>query len=295
MKHIEDKIRFYRESSFRLRDLRNVNPVRPVLDNSCFFRSKADFVYDKHTHTAYEWIVSESRPYSCFLNGRLVSMPAGRLLPVQPGDTHQGILEDGQELFVISFLIESDGPPGETPTLFRKDAPESARILDPATVPDAMKIYRVFHELSRNDSPRSGYILGGLFSALFWTLLPAWPEAILHPFFLRETVQEAFRDNLTELFRKHVHARPDVETLAAAMHMAPRSFERKCREVFGLPPRAAFLAFQFRHLEKWVACSELSMKEIGARYGFENQFHFSRLFKRHFGVSPLQYRRDRRV
>ena len=48
MHHTEDKPRFHRESSFRLRDLCNANPVRPALDNCCFFQAKTDFVYDPH-------------------------------------------------------------------------------------------------------------------------------------------------------------------------------------------------------------------------------------------------------
>lgn len=291
---VEDKERFFRESSFRLRDRRGVNPVRPVLDNCCFFQAKADFVYDPHVHAAYELIVSDDRPYACFLNGGHLTMPAGKLLLVQPGDTHQGILECGQTLFVATFLIEFDSPGGEPATLFRKNAPLAGRILDPETIAHAPELCRLLREAGRDESPRSGFVLGGIFSALFWTLLPAWPEAILDPAFLRETVQETFRDNLFRLFRKHVHDGIRVADLAAEMRMTPRSLERKCREVLHLPPGAAFLDFKLRDLAKLVAGSELSMKEIAARYGFENQFHFSRLFKRRFGTSPTEYRRRNR-
>jgi len=294
MHHTEDKPRFHRESSFRLRDLCNANPVRPVLDNCCFFQAKTDFVYDPHVHAAYELIVSDGQPYACFLNGEHLTMPAGQLLVVQPGDTHQGILSCGQKLFVVTFLIEFD-PPGEvSPVLFRKEASLAARILDPAAIPHAPELCGVLREASRDESPRSGFVLGGIFSALFWTLLPAWPEALLDPVFFRETVQETFRDNLFRLFRAHVCDGIRVAALAAAMGMTPRSFERKCREVLHMPPGAAFLDFKLRHLEKLVARSELSMKEIAARYGFENQFHFSRLFKRRFGESPTEYRRRHR-
>lgn len=292
--HTEDGTRFFRESSFRLRDRRGVNPVRPVLDNCCFFQAKTDFVYDPHVHSVYELIASEDRPYGCFLNGERLTMPAGRLLPVQPGDLHQGILERGQKLFVTTFLLEFDAPEGEAPTLFRKGTPLAARILDPAGIPHAAEIFRELRELGRDESPRSSFVLGGLFTALFWTLLPAWPEAVLDPAFLRETVQEAFRDNLARLFVNHVRDRVRVSEFAAAMRMTPRSFERKCRELLGMPPRAAFLDFKFRHLEELVVRSELSMKEIAGRYGFENQFHFSRLFRRHFGISPTGYRRRAR-
>ncbi len=294
MQQIEEQLRFHREFRFGPGRLRSINPIRPQLEHSCFFQSKTDFVYDKHIHAAYELILSASRPYACFLNGEHLRMDAGQLLLIQPGDTHQGILEHGQELFVATFGMEFDDPQDKNAVLFRNGAPLAQRLLNPANVPHATELMRMFQTLSRSDSARSGYVLNGLFSALFWTLLPGWPEMILNPMFLKETVQEKFRDNLLEQFRKRVHRGACVEELASAMGMTPRSLERKCHEVLQMPPKAAFLNFQFHHLEKWVARSELSIKEISDRYGFENQFHFSRLFKQQFGVSPTQYRKQKR-
>ena len=52
----------------------------------------------------------------------------------------------------------------------------------------------------------------------------------------------------------------------------------------------AFMKYKLKQIEKYVRYSELTMIEISELFGFENQFHFSRLFKAHFGKSPMQYR-----
>ena len=41
---------------------------------------------------------------------------------------------------------------------------------------------------------------------------------------------------------------------------------------------------------RMLLTSELSVKEIASMVGFEDQFHFSRNFKKHFGYSPSEYR-----
>ena len=35
------------------------------------------------------------------------------------------------------------------------------------------------------------------------------------------------------------------------------------------------------------------LPEIAESLGFENYYYFSRLFKNHFGVSPMQYRKEK--
>ena len=81
MHHTEDKPRFHRESSFRLRDLCNANPVRPVLDNCCFFQAKTDFVYDPHAgrsnvawgdgHVSSEGVGTINTGHDCAVEARV--------------------------------------------------------------------------------------------------------------------------------------------------------------------------------------------------------------------------------
>jgi transcriptional regulator GlxA family with amidase domain len=40
-----------------------------------------------------------------------------------------------------------------------------------------------------------------------------------------------------------------------------------------------------------VIGTERSIREIAERFGFENQFHFSRVFKKCTGLSPSTYRK----
>ena len=38
--------------------------------------------------------------------------------------------------------------------------------------------------------------------------------------------------------------------------------------------------------------TQLPIKEVGIAIGYENQFHFSRAFKKIYGVSPSQWKKE---
>jgi len=41
--------------------------------------------------------------------------------------------------------------------------------------------------------------------------------------------------------------------------------------------------------------SSMAVREVAARVGFEDPYHFSRFFKRHTGTSPRTYRQHARL
>ncbi len=53
----------------------------------------------------------------------------------------------------------------------------------------------------------------------------------------------------------------------------------------------------FNHLKMEKACrflthTDLKVKEVGRRLGYEDQYYFSRIFSKHIGLSPAKYRKE---
>lgn len=286
----EDKRLFFRESTIRFRDLRNFNPIQPIFDNGCFFCSKTDFIYKKHKHELYEMIIPEDENYTCFLNGARVQVPSGCLLLLQPGDIHQDILKKGEHFFVITFSIEINESLCDKTTIFQKRSPNNARIINYMEINYAADIFDVFYKMSKVDFSRSYYVLNGLFQSFFWRIISGFPDNVLNPSFLKNSLQENFKDNLMVIFNSYAFSKISVKDMARKMKLSPRSFDRKCHEIIGQSPRAAFMDYKLNQIKKYVRHSELTINEISELFGFENQFHFSRLFKKHFGKSPMQFR-----
>ena len=83
---------------------------------------------------------------------------------------------------------------------------------------------------------------------------------------------------------------PTLGHLAAEIGLHPahvsRVFRRACGETLGEYVRRR----RIEEAERALA-SDLSLAEIAAQAGFSDQAHFTRVFRRHFGVSPGARRR----
>lgn len=82
-----------------------------------------------------------------------------------------------------------------------------------------------------------------------------------------------------------------VEVIARQANLSPSRFHAVFVEHLGTGPMA-----YVRHLRMAEACrlllrDDTSVAEAGRLVGFENQFHFSRAFRKHTGVCPREYRR----
>lgn len=82
-----------------------------------------------------------------------------------------------------------------------------------------------------------------------------------------------------------------VESLAEVASMSRSSFAEIFASAFGLPPMS--MVRQIRMERAWKLLEQgdaMTMTTIARRVGFSSRSHFSRTFKRHFGVSPITRR-----
>ena len=78
---------------------------------------------------------------------------------------------------------------------------------------------------------------------------------------------------------------PDLETLVAVTALSRRQVERKCKAVYGLPPK--MLARKYRALRAAISLAkhEMDVHEL-VDHGFYDQSHFIREIKYFTGVTP---------
>ena len=86
-----------------------------------------------------------------------------------------------------------------------------------------------------------------------------------------------------------------VAQMAAIVHMGESAFAKRFRAAMGDSPRAWFNARRARAAAEALFDDGATVSEVAARFGFGNEFYFSRFFKRHFGASPSAWRRQRRI
>lgn len=82
----------------------------------------------------------------------------------------------------------------------------------------------------------------------------------------------------------------DMELLAKELGVSYSWFRSTFAAHTGLSPHQYLLELRLLHARSRLAETRLSVKEIAAEAGFEDEYYFSRLFRHKLGLSPSQWR-----
>lgn len=114
-------------------------------------------------------------------------------------------------------------------------------------------------------------------------------------------VRAATRD---ELYRRLHHARDyilacydtpiQLADMAAVSHLSVNHFLRSFKQLFGQTPHQFLTAVRLQESSKRLLTTEEPVTDICLQVGFESPSSFSYLFRRYMGLSPDQYRRQKR-
>jgi AraC-like DNA-binding protein len=82
-----------------------------------------------------------------------------------------------------------------------------------------------------------------------------------------------------------------VDEIAAIANLSKSQFHRNFRKTFGVPPLEYQKKLRLKEAQQLLLFTDKNIAEITEAAGYDDQFHFSRLFKAHFGLSPLKFRK----
>ncbi len=82
----------------------------------------------------------------------------------------------------------------------------------------------------------------------------------------------------------------EVSFYASKFGISVNSFSKRIKKYFGKPPSKLIQERIVLEAKKLLHLTHKSIKEIAAQLRFEDEFYFSRYFKKEVGVSPKQYR-----
>jgi AraC-like DNA-binding protein len=106
----------------------------------------------------------------------------------------------------------------------------------------------------------------------------------LAPWQLRRTL-----DRLTS----NLAAEPTLGTLAAEVGLSPFHFARAFKVTTGLPPHRKLVELRLTKARELLEATDLSITEISAAVGYDDPGYLARLFRKHIGMTPAAYRRER--
>ena len=80
--------------------------------------------------------------------------------------------------------------------------------------------------------------------------------------------------------------------VASDLGVTPEAIRKQFQRHFGESPMHYFSAYHSRRIAVALRETDATLRELADRFGFSDEFHLSRVFKRHMGVSPAQYRQS---
>ena len=83
-----------------------------------------------------------------------------------------------------------------------------------------------------------------------------------------------------------------VEAFSSAMHMSRSALYLKLKGLVGQTPQEFIRTLRLKRAARLLVESTDNMSEIAAQVGWLEPTHFSRAFKKQFGCSPSEYRKN---
>ena len=109
----------------------------------------------------------------------------------------------------------------------------------------------------------------------------------------REGDASALAEQVRLYLQENYDKQVDFSSLADSLAVSAPYLSKLFHERTGKSPSRYLTDIRMNQAKKLLMDSSLTVREIAARVGYPDPFHFSRNFKNAAGVSPVQYREER--
>lgn len=136
---------------------------------------------------------------------------------------------------------------------------------------------RIKNLLASRDNLRAFYQVNGLEKVIKHPELPK-----------RETI---FLENLQNYVRENIdNVDIKISDMAAVVFMSERSLSRKVKTLTGATPKQMLMTIRLEHAAQLLINSEFNITQLSYETGFSDPSHFTRSFKKHYEMTPTEYR-----
>ena len=83
-----------------------------------------------------------------------------------------------------------------------------------------------------------------------------------------------------------------VESLAEIAHMSRSAFAKSFHEAFNRSPINLLNHVRMEQAARLLETGQVPVEQVASRIGYSSRSHFSQAFKKHAGMTPIEYRRS---
>ncbi|HZG85498.1 helix-turn-helix transcriptional regulator [Paenibacillus sp.] len=256
-----------------------------VLENYKFWKEKPSFLFPVDRYPSWVLFLVEEGAFSFGANGAAGEAGAWQLVACPPhAEFHRAVRTEHLSFHFIQFrLAEEKGAPSPLSAWLSEHA---LRALDVSGSERVKDDCRQLKRVGGSAFPALGYqqhyvldMLLSLFRDKLASLSPGGPAA--DP--LMAKAKEAIERGA---FRKTM-----LQDIAGELGLSKAQLTRRFRDSFGLAPMEYLTAFRLEKAKKLLTETDLTLDAIARDCGFGTGFYFSRVFSRHFRMTPSRFRR----
>ena len=160
--------------------------------------------------------------------------------------------------------------------------------------PQVRHLVSALAEEAKAGTPSGVAFVDTLTSALGIQLLKQAGVATPAPAPARGGLAPAVRRRVLELMDASATAHLTIDVLAREAGLSPAHFARAFKESVGRAPHQHLLSLRLDRARRLLDAPDAALSDVALQTGFADQAHFTRFFKRRFGVTPGSLRRSRR-
>lgn len=110
----------------------------------------------------------------------------------------------------------------------------------------------------------------------------------------KEPENDLFKKVITYM-KNNLHKNIRISDLAEICNCSNSNIYKLFKQNLDSAPKDFFIHLKMERARKYLIQTNLKVKVIGTKLGYEDQYYFSRIFSKHIGQSPAKYRKEEKV
>lgn len=256
-------------------------------------RLKNEANYHGHDFTEVAFLLSGSGQYR--VDGTIYPVREGDLLILNPGMQHQAIVTDLTHPMVEFFVGFHDFCIPGLPAGFLQEPGQHPVISTEGDL--KQRLYRLVASMDvENASAFPGrYIMMKSYLLQMITLIlrSRVDEAASQAKYIFDSTSKKYLvEQMIQYFEEHYNEKISLDRIAENMYLSPFYLSKVFKSETGSTPIRHLIDIRLEKARELLGESgEMSIREVALAVGYEDAYHFSKLFKKKYGVAPSSVRK----
>lgn len=249
-----------------------------------------NYFVNTHKHEVWEIYLQLDGHCGWDINGEIVDLKENDFLAVSPHVSHKMSKAPPREHHFVFVAFD----PSKTEVLYNNYWTEFAKN-DFFTIQNAEKLVEPFRYLIREIITDSEFKKEGIETALRSLLLEITRYKFRKSTEKLEFIRNGAVSQCVEIIDKHPEQNWNLKNLGKLSGYSPNHIMELFRSSLGITPHQYIIKKRLENSKYRLKNTTQSITDIALDLGFHSSQHFSNTFKKHYEISPRQYRNDKQA